>query len=85
MPSMARPQKGREMDTNRVEQGRGREPDALLTVEDVLGQLKTSRSGFAIIRRTTDFPPPVRLTPGSRRLLFPASSVRAWLSTRQRA
>ena len=70
------------METGAVEQGRG--PDALLSLEDVLETLKTSRSGFAVIRRTADFPPALTLTPGGRRLYFREADVRAWLANRAR-
>lgn len=57
----------------------------LMTIEDVLREaVRTSRSHFAIIRRTTDFPAPIRLTPTARRLFFSREEVHRWLAARQR-
>jgi len=73
------------METGRVEDGHRRGPDALLTVEDVLREIPTSRSAFAALRRTGDFPQALKLTPGSRRLFFRAGELRDWLANRERA
>jgi predicted DNA-binding transcriptional regulator AlpA len=73
------------MVTAETAQAQTRDLDDLMTVEDVLKEaVRTSRSHFAVIRRTTDFPQPVKLTPTSRRLFFRRGEVRRWLATRQR-
>ena len=61
-------------------------PDALVTIDDVLREyVPTSRSGFAALRRETDFPKPIRLRPNGRRKYFRAGDVVAWLTARERA
>lgn len=72
------------MKTSEVEHGAGPGPDALLTVDDVLREIPTSRSAFAVLRQSGDFPQALKLAPRSRRLFFRAGDVRAWLATRQR-
>ena len=58
--------------------------DTWLSKPDVLGQIRVSPSTFDALRRSGDFPAPVRLTPTARRIFWKASDVRVWMDARQR-
>lgn len=52
----------------------------LSTVNELLADLKISRTLLWRLRQSNDFPPPIRL--GQRRIVFDADAVNAWLMKR---
>lgn len=52
----------------------------LSTVNELLADLKISRTLLWRLRRNSDFPAPIRL--GERRIVFDADAVNAWLMKR---
>lgn len=52
----------------------------LSTVNELLAELKISRTLLWRLRQSNDFPAPIRL--GQRRIVFDKNSVNAWLMKR---
>ena len=67
-----------------TENGKQHGLDEFLSKPKVLGAIgNPSPSTFETLRRSGDFPAPIRLSPTARRVFWRASEVRAWMDARQ--